>query len=154
MRPLCLPPSCLCLCPPDGLTPSGRCRVRARLGEEGLARGRGPGARLPLCFPGSTLTLGDQVSMHGQTWGCCCCYLGAQDGLTPRPLPLGGRVQAACPVLWRVQMSPPCRPQQQDPAQASLPALGHWSHCLVWGVDAPEPGWLASVGRPWLTRML
>ena len=94
------------------------------------------------------------MGMHGQTWGCCCCYPGAQDGLTPWPFPLGGRVQAACPVLWRVQMPPPRRPQQQDPAQASLPALRRWSRCLVWGVDAPEPGWLASVGRPWLTWML
>lgn len=63
------------------------------------------------------------MSTHGQTWGCCCCCcLGTHNGLKPQPLPLGGRVQAACPVLWRVQTPPPCCPQQQDPAQAFLPA--------------------------------
>ena len=78
----------LCLCPPDGLTPSGRRKVCARLGEEGLARGRGPGAHLPQCFPCSALPLGDRMGTCCQTWGCFCC-LGTQDQLMPPPLPLG-----------------------------------------------------------------
>lgn len=62
--------------------------MHAQLGQEGLARGRGPGARLPLCFPGSALPLGDHMGMRCHAWACFCC-LGARDQLMPRPLPLG-----------------------------------------------------------------
>ena len=51
----------------------------------------------------------------------------------------------------------PLLPPAAGPSPGLSPsrlALGCWNCCLVWGVDAPEPGWLTFVGTPRLTRML
>ena len=110
-------------------------------GEEGLARGRGPGARLPQCFTCSALPSGGRMGTRCQTWGCLCC-LGAQGQLRPPPS-LGG---AGC--RQPVQSHGECR--RRFAASSSRA----WPRPLSWraGSQVLEPPSGLGCGRPrtWL----
>lgn len=148
-RPLCLP---LPVSVSAHLQRAHSVREVEELAAHNWARRawQGEGARvprLPLCFPGSALTLGDRVSTHGQTWGCCCCYcLGTHNEAQAPASPSGGQGAGGCPVPWRVQTPPPCCPQQQDlePFSQRAGARGCWNRCLVLGCGRPRT-WLAHI---------
>ena len=138
VRLLSLPPSCLSV--------SAHLTGSLHQGDARYARGwrGGPGkGKGPRCPPAPVLHMLSFTlrGSHGHTLSDVGLPLlsGCSGPAHAPALPRGGRVQAACPVPWRVQ-TPLRRLQQQGLAQASL--LAGWlsgAGTAVWfGVWAPQ----------------